>query len=139
MVAFVREGIDADNAATALLLAGARKEGDPAEYFIEGGARLSREDFVRAAGAPDRTRSADVLARAVRGGTLPEALAGTPLTASAVARRVLSARIAQLTHRRRLDPLTALPVLLFVLRLRREAEVVRRALWRASLGGGGRA
>jgi len=139
MVAFVRQGIDADNIATALLLVGARMEGDPVEYFVEGGTQLARGDFEGAARAPDRAQSAALLARVVRESTLASALTEGPFTASAVAGRILAARVADLVRRSRLDPLTALPVLLFVLRLRREAELLRRALWSVALGGRRRA
>jgi vacuolar-type H+-ATPase subunit C/Vma6 len=136
MRAFVREGIDADNAVTAVLLAGVRTEGDAADLFVEGGSSLGVDDFVRAAAAPNRVAASDLLARAAAGTVLERPLRDRPATPSALSARILGARIDALAHRSRLEPLTAVPVLLFVLRLRREAQLVRRALWGAALTGG---
>jgi vacuolar-type H+-ATPase subunit C/Vma6 len=139
MVAFVREGLDADNIVTALLLAGAQSEGEPLDYFLEGGATLSRDDFVRAVEAPDREHSAVLLARATRGSLFAPALREPSVSPAAVAARILTARIDNLAAVSRVEPLSAAPVLLFLLRLRREAWLLRRSLWRASLAGGRRA
>jgi vacuolar-type H+-ATPase subunit C/Vma6 len=133
---FVRESIDAANAITALLLVGARAEGAPAEIFVDGGGSLSREELVRAASAVDRAGAMQALAEASRGTPLAEALSEAPAPPAALADRILRARIAAYAKRSRLEPLTAVPVLLFVLRLRREARVVRRALWTTALARG---
>ncbi len=139
MLAFVREGLDADNIVTALLLAGTPREGEPQEYFLDGGTVLGREAFGRAAAAPDRVRSAQLLARATHGTLFGKTLREPPASPAAVAARILSARIAALAALSRRQPLTAAPVLFFLLRLRREAWLLRRIVWAASLAGGGRA
>ena len=136
MRAFVREEIDAGNAVTAVLLAGTRFEGEPAELFIEGGAAVTRESFTRAASASDRMQAAEILADATAGTTLSAPLATGPLAPAALAGRILSARVDALTRRGRQEPLTAVPVLLFVLRLRTEAQRIRRALWTVAAAGG---
>jgi len=133
MVAFVAEDIDADNVTTALLLRGARREGELADYFVPGGARLGLEDFGRAAGSASPGECAAILRRSLGGGVLARSLEREPLTPTAVRARLLDGRLAELARRRRTEPLTAVPVLLFVLRLRREVEVVRRALWLTSM------
>jgi vacuolar-type H+-ATPase subunit C/Vma6 len=133
---FVRESIDADNAVTALLLVGARAEGESADFFLEGGESLSREELVRAASAADRASATEALSAACRGTALARALGEGPSQPAAVSARILTARIAAHTRRARHEPLSAVPVLLFVLRLRREAHAVRRALWAATLAGG---
>jgi V/A-type H+-transporting ATPase subunit C len=133
---FVRESIDARNAVTALLLAGARAEGQAAEYFVDGG-DLPLAALVRAAAAGDAAGAVDLLEKASRGTSLAPAFREAPTSPAALSDRILRRRIAVYTKRARQEPLTAIPVLLFVLRLRREARAVRRALWAASLGGGG--
>ena len=138
MRAFVREEIDAGNAVTALLLVSARTEGEPSDFFVEGGDVLEREAFVAAASSPDHRVASDVLARALDGTSLAAPLREGAATPPALAARILAARIDVLARRGRVEPLTAAPVLLFVLRLRREARLVRRALWRAALAGGPR-
>jgi vacuolar-type H+-ATPase subunit C/Vma6 len=130
---FVRESIDARNAVTALLLVGARAEGDAEGYFVDGGGSLSRAELVRAAGAPDRATALELLAKACPGTTLGRALGAGPAKPSTLSARILAARIADYAKRSLVEPLSAVPVLLFVLRLRREARAVRRALWAAAL------
>jgi vacuolar-type H+-ATPase subunit C/Vma6 len=139
MLAFVRQGLDADNIVSAILLAGVQKEGEPLDYFLEGGTTLGRDDFVRAAAAPDRARCAELLARATWGTLFTRALREPPPSPAAVAARILTARIDDLAARSRVEPISPAPVLLFLLRLRREAWLLRRSLWRASLTGGRRA
>ena len=135
MRSFVRDDIDARNAVTAVLLAGARTEGEVADFFVEGGSSLSVDDFVRAASANDRAAAAELLAQAVAGTALTAPLRERPASPAALSARILSARIDELARRGRQEPLSAAPVLLFVLRLHREAGLVRRALWGAALAG----
>jgi vacuolar-type H+-ATPase subunit C/Vma6 len=139
MRSFVREDIDAHNAVTALLLAGARTEGEPADLFVEGGSSLSVDDFVRAASATDRGAASTLLATATAGSVLAAPLRERPVSPAALSARIMAARIDDLARRGRQEPLSAAPVLLFVLRLHREARIVRRALWGAALAGEGRA
>lgn len=130
---FVEEEIDAWNAATALVLAATRPEVDFATLFIEGGRVFTEEAFLAAAGADTHS---DALARltATATGTLFETpLAEAGASPSAFEDRVLDARITRYADEIRVRPLSSAPVLVFVLRLRREARVVRRAAWRASL------
>jgi vacuolar-type H+-ATPase subunit C/Vma6 len=132
---FVRDNIDARNAVTALLLVRARAEGEPKDYFVEGGSSLSLEDFVRASSVPDRVSAAERLAEASRGTLLARALSQAAAKPAEVSARILAARIAAYTKRAVQEPLSAVPVLLFVLRLRREAQALRRALWAVALAG----
>jgi vacuolar-type H+-ATPase subunit C/Vma6 len=133
---FVREDIDARNAVMALLLVGARAEGEPRDFFAEGGSSLSVEDLVRACTASDRASAAERLSEASRDTPLARALTQAPARPAELSARILGARIAAYTKRSLLEPLGAVPVLLFVLLLRREARVVRRALWAVALAGG---
>jgi len=134
--AFVRAEIDAANAVAALLLAGARTEGQLADFFIEGGRVFTLTDFVRAASVPSRVDAAELLASAAVGSVFEAPLLEHPSTPSALLDRILSARIEELAARGRQEPVSAVPVLLFVLRLRWEAQLVRRVLWGVALAGG---
>lgn len=133
---FVAESVDTRNVLAALVLAGSRSETDPGELFVEGGERLSREAFARAASTGDAFAAATRLRSATAGTLFASALAEPTSSASAVARRILSARVRRLESERRRRPLSALPVLLFILRARAEAFRLRRALWSAALIGG---
>lgn len=133
---FVAESLDVRNVLGALVLAGARREGEPVDLFVEGGELLSREDFERAAAAADRTSAAEIVERATAGSLLAAAVAERPLTAAAISGRILGARIAWLERESRIDPVSAVPVLLFVLRLRSEGVRLRHALWAAAAAGG---
>jgi vacuolar-type H+-ATPase subunit C/Vma6 len=133
MAAFVARAVDSRNLVTALLLAGSRSERPAAEAFAEGGEHLGFEDFVRAAESVHREEAAELLARATRGSLFEEPLRESPATPTRLATRLLDARIEQLRKDGRRDPLSPSPVLLFVLRLRREAVKLRRALWGSAL------
>jgi vacuolar-type H+-ATPase subunit C/Vma6 len=135
LVRFVADTIDAQNAIAALVLAGAHAEGPPEPLFVGGGARLGVQDFAAAAAAVDRPGAAERLARPLRGTPLAVALAETAGSPASVSSRVQDAHIERLARERRREPLTVAPVLLFVLRLRREARLVRGALWRVGLTG----
>jgi vacuolar-type H+-ATPase subunit C/Vma6 len=133
MVEFVQETLDVQNILTAILLAGARTETEPAGLFVDGGAVITRARFLEAAAAPDRERGAEVLVRATRGTIFAAPLRERPTSTSAAAHGILRARIDRLRDGSRRDPTSALPVLLFLLELRREVRSIRRALWRTSL------
>lgn len=133
MVRFVAESLDAHNAVTAVVVAGARVEGSAAALFVDGGGRLTREDFVRAASAADRPTCAAQLSKAMRGSVLARPLAELPASPGATSSRIFHARLEALRRRCAVDPVSPLPVLLFVLRLAREARLLRRAAWVAAL------
>lgn len=133
MVDFVQETLDVQNILTAILLAGTRTETDAASLFVDGGATLTRREFLEAAAASDRGRCAEILVRATRRTLFAAPLREPPSSPTAVAQRILRARIDRLRDRSRREPTSALPVLLFLLRLRREVRSLRRVLWRTSL------
>ena len=135
---YVRDAIDTGNLVTALLVVGARIEQPPEALFVPGGGHLTEAAFARAVDAPSRETCADRLRRAVRGSVFEPPLREPPASPPALSRRILLARIDSLARASRSEPLSPLPVLLFVLRLRREAQRVRRALWTAGLSGGTR-
>jgi len=80
--------------------------------------------------------AAEIIEGATRGSPLAEVVGARPLTAAAISARILDARVSRLERERRMDPISALPVLLFVLRLQREGVRVRQALWSAAAAGG---
>jgi hypothetical protein len=80
--------------------------------------------------------AAEQLARASRGTPLARALSQAAARPAELSARILAARVAAYTKRSVQEPLSAVPVLLLVLRLRREAQAVRRALWTVTLAGG---
>jgi V/A-type H+-transporting ATPase subunit C len=135
---FVGDSLDMRNILTALLLVGARREEEPAAYFIDGGGSVSRRDFLLAASARDRAECAERLEKATRGTLFTAPLRERPSSVSSVAARVLAARIQDLTRRGRRDPVSPVPAILFVLRLRMEVQLLRRVIWRLSLAGGRR-
>ena len=133
---FVSETIDTQNLTTALLLAGARSESATEDLFVAGGRSLGRRHFVGAASSADRLACVEALARATRGTVFERPLRESPTTPAGVSKRILEARIGRLARDSRAEPVSAFPVLLFILRLRREASLVRRALWGAHLARG---
>lgn len=133
---FVAESLDVQNIVTALLLAGARSESPVADLFVDGGRALSRGGFVRAAEEEDRTRAAATLATELRGVPIVGALEDSLPSPAALSRAIASGRIERLRSAARLEPVSPLPVLLFVLGLREEARRLRRSLWRTALSRG---
>lgn len=136
MLRFVRETVDVQNVLSAQLLSTTRSESPPGTFFIEGGAAVDRGAYVRAESTGDPNECAETLARATRGTLFEAPLGMEPATPAALSARLLDARIRGLVRDAREDPLSAFPVILFVLRLRREASRVRRALWGAALAAG---
>lgn len=130
---FVHTEIDSWNVATALVLSGNDAEAAPSELFVEGGSALSLDDFSRAAAADGSRACAAVLATGLRGTLFAEPVEGGSAGPAAIDDRIVDARIRRLRVDGRLDPLSAAPVLSFLLRLRREGRTLRRALWRTSL------
>jgi vacuolar-type H+-ATPase subunit C/Vma6 len=128
----VVELIDVRNASAALSFVGGRVEGPPREHYVEGG-HITQNDFERAAGSPDEVRAAAILSEACRGSVVAAVLAARPSGPAALTGAVPTERIERLRRKALLEPTSALPVLLFVSRLRVEASQLRRALWRASL------
>lgn len=133
---FVAESLDGQNVVTALLLAGARSESPAEDLFVEGGRDLGRKGFVLAAESGDRARAAAALGVELRGKPLAAVLEGSLPSSSAVAVEIASDRIERLRSDARVEPVSPLPVLLFVLRLSEEARRLRRSLWRAALSRG---
>ena len=130
---YVVETIDVANAVTARLLAEQRSDVEPAELFVQGGARIAVADLVAAAASHDVER----IAARVRL-TGPDAVLETALSAALLhfENDLLVARIAAARRESRRDPLDPAVVALFFLRLRAEQGRIIRAAWSCALGAG---
>jgi vacuolar-type H+-ATPase subunit C/Vma6 len=133
---YVAESLDARNVVAALLLADSPSESPPGEVFVEGGAVLDLEAFSAAVATADRARAAVVLAERLRGTLFEDPLSQPGSAPAAMSARIVAARVGSLEREARMEPVSALPVLLFLMRLRDEGRRVREALWRAAVGGG---
>ena len=140
MADFVAGSIDAWNIVHALLLAEAGTEREIPDLFVHGGSALALEGFLHCAATGARRASFQAL-RGILRGTMYEPAFHEPVpTPGEMEERILDARVTLLRRRRREAPVSAVPVLLFVLRLRREVVGLRRMVWSASMGlhrGGG--
>jgi vacuolar-type H+-ATPase subunit C/Vma6 len=130
MIRFVREAIDARNVLTALQLSAMRLEGAAGELFVTGGTALQLGAFVRVATTPKAPASMEILAREMKPSPLARALLPPFPGMAELSERIEAIRLEWLRREALVDPLTAAPVLLFVLSSSREAQRLRRALWR---------
>lgn len=131
---FVREGIDLENAASALLLAGAGADVDPASCFLPGGRLLSVEPFLAAATAGDRREAARRLAHAFRRTPYAEVFRRRHPETGSLEAGLLAARLRKQAEAARRRPLGPAPLLAYLLRLRAEVMDLRRLLWGVALG-----
>lgn len=135
---FVAEGIDAENALLALLLARAGDDGGGVAHFLPGGTGIDRSRFVEAIATGDPRRAAQKL---VEGRHFPFAklLLQDPLDVAALEGAFLRARIAELTRRVRLAPLEPMTTVWVALRLRAQLIDLQRIVWMVTLGARGAA
>lgn len=134
--AHVRETIDVFNAWSALLSGSFTAEIDADAVFVDGGRGIDREAFAGAARIDDVDRSREAVARAFRtiGSPLWRPFADLALDPTRLEAAVLAARIEALREARLRDPLSAAPLLEYVLRLRAQAADLRRIVWGVALG-----
>lgn len=128
---FVRETIDEENVRTVLARVGA-PAGDREVPFLDGGRWLGSGRFHEALGSAGPEAAAARLRDAFREGPFR----GEPASGEGGTweERVLARRVEELMGRSRLRPTGPAPVLLFILRLRRELQGLRRAIWGLALG-----
>jgi vacuolar-type H+-ATPase subunit C/Vma6 len=119
---YVTQLIDAENAASAVLLAFRGGDLALADHFIPGGRRLPRELFLTI----QRDNVNDVLARA---------FVGTPLARTFTEDAVLDWQLETQRRLRRTQPHGFAAVVYAVLSRRSEARRLRRGAWRTALGG----
>lgn len=131
---FARESVDLLNLRCAVLLAGRADEVNPASFFLAGGGRVTRDGFLRAATAPDAAALVAGLAGAFSGTGIESLLvrhAGRP---AGLERALEEWRLATWRRLARLEPLTAAPVIAYVLALRDEVTALQRMVWSIALG-----
>ncbi|MFP3940796.1 MAG: V-type ATPase subunit [Thermoanaerobaculia bacterium] len=136
---WVVEEIDLENcwSGLALAAAGERREGgrgepDPEEVFLAGGS-LELPVVSAAAAAEGPGAAAAILAQALPHRPWAPRLVDDAGAPHLLETAVLEARLGALRRRQRLRPVSAAPVLLLLLALRRESRRVREAVWRLAL------
>jgi len=130
---YARESVDLLNLRSAVLLAGRTDEVDPAALFLPGG-RLTRDDFLHTAAAPDGATLAERLGPRLGDTGLAEQLhrhAGEP---TLLERGLAQWRLARWRAVARTEPLTAAPVIAYVLALQGEVTALLRLTWSIALG-----
>lgn len=134
--AHVREGVDLENAWSALLSGSLGGDLEPGAVFVDGGRAIDRATYAAAARIEAVDGGREVLARAFRraGSALADPFADPTLDASRLPAAVLAARIRALHGRARTDPLSPAPLLEYALRLRALAIDLRRASWGRAMG-----
>lgn len=131
---FVTETIDLLNAEAALLLAGNAHELPPEEVFVEGGKAINRACFVSAATAHDSTEAGHRLGVAFRGTGYGAVLREAGARPGGLDVAVLPARLRTWHRQARLYPVSAAPVLEYVLRLRAQVQNLRTLIWTTAIG-----
>lgn len=129
MRAHVSSVLDVENCWTARLLPVNGSPADVADYFVEGGAELSRDRWLAAATAPTVVAREAILQQTAASPWLRAAAAGTARVEDAV----LQATIAHQHGLARQDPLGTAPIIEYVLRLRAEVRALQRMAWSVSL------
>ncbi len=133
LVAYVREMIDLENAAAALVLAGQGKDIVPKQMFLSGGARLDIGAFERAVASGDPVAAAQLIGAALAPAAVARAFRGDVAELAGMEATVLRLRIVALHAARRRAPLGPAPVLEYALRLRAQVLDLRRIIWGVAL------
>lgn len=129
---YVRQVIDVENGAAAILLAEDRDEHPVTDAFLEGGRRVTADVFRAAVGVAERVGAAARIAAAFSGTRLAGAFrAGEP---GEIEGAILAAQIVELHRAALRHPLSVAPLLEYALRLRAELLDVRWIIWGRSLG-----
>jgi vacuolar-type H+-ATPase subunit C/Vma6 len=134
LAAYVRLAIDLENAVSALFLADAGPDVPPEAGFLEGGERLSRQEFAAAAGTASRAAAGRRLARSFAGTPFAAVFARPREGVERLEAEILAARLRQQAAAARRRPLGPAPLLSFLLRLRAELIDLRRVVWGTVLG-----
>ena len=131
---FRADSIDLENAWTVLLADGFRGEAEAPSAFLEGGEVMDAETYgeIFEQRSPEDRREA--LADVHRSSFVGAVLADASIPLPELPRHVLDARIREERRVGRARPLTAAPLLEYLLRLRAEASGLRRLTWGLALG-----
>ena len=133
LAAYVRETIDLENAAAALVLAGQGREIVPKDAFLPGGARFDIGAFERAVAMGDPVPAAGVIAAALAPAPVARAFRGGVAELVGVEATILRLRIAALHAAARRSPLGPAPLLAYALRLRAQVLDLQRIIWGVAL------
>jgi vacuolar-type H+-ATPase subunit C/Vma6 len=125
---FTQDAIDAENAASAVVLAGRQLGIESERAFLPGGRRIAKGLFLHAAGAEDADLALNRLAR-VDNGRSGWALAFAGAQPETLERVLLRMRIASQRRVARELPLSPALVLGYLLRLRSEVIDLRTITW----------
>jgi vacuolar-type H+-ATPase subunit C/Vma6 len=131
---YAAELVDQENAWTLLLAAPPESEPVTDQEFLPGGARLTREEFVRLRGERDSERLMEGLRAVMVGTALGAVLAQEPMDMVSLEPRATAARIAALRGEARRDPLGPAVVLGVLERIRAEARALRAIGWGVAFG-----
>ncbi len=131
---FVRERIDLGNIQNALLLAGAPRDVDPVDAFVEGGQWLAKEAFVAGASAVSRQVGLATMRAALAGSPIASALPAVADDLSGLERAVFSLTMARLAREARVEPLGTAPLLRVLLGIEAQGRDLRALAWGITLG-----
>jgi hypothetical protein len=126
LLAWVMEGIDLDNAWSAVVR--------QADGFIDGGLLLSRERHAAIAGQADGRRRRLELAQVFSRSSLSSVFDATEIPLASLESRVVRARIAKERRVGRVEPIGPSPILECVMRMRAECADLRRINWGVAAG-----
>jgi vacuolar-type H+-ATPase subunit C/Vma6 len=132
----VQLAVDLDNLQSAVLLAGARSELDPALVFQEGGRHLTRPIFLEAAAAASGAEAIQRLTRRLADRELCRLARGAAADLGELTRRALALRLRRARQEARRDPLGPAPVVAYALSLRQELLALERLIWSHALRAG---
>jgi vacuolar-type H+-ATPase subunit C/Vma6 len=128
----VQRVIDLENLWTALALTG-EKQVPVRDYWVPGGDAVPLSRMEAAIATEDLVAAGRVLARGFTGSALQAVLGEIDRSAENLEGRALAAWIEDLRHGARREPLSAIPLLLYALRLRAEVLDIRWLIWGAAL------
>lgn len=126
LLAWVREGIDLENAWDALAGGGST--------FIEGGGHLSSGQHAMVTAEPSASRRRRLLGRVFARSALARVFDDPGIPTMALESHAQSERITHQRRAARIDPLGAAPILEFVMRLWAERAALRRINWGIAQG-----
>jgi vacuolar-type H+-ATPase subunit C/Vma6 len=130
--AFVQHTLDLENAFTAIQLSGQRVRTDAAAFFIDGGRRVGRENFLDAARSSDADGAMVVLRRQLHGTAIAPVF--DAVGDHTIEDAALAAELRQASDAARRRPLGIAPILAYFARLRAQVRDLQRIIWRVATG-----
>lgn len=131
---FVADAIDLHNAFAALVLTERGGDIEVATLFIRGGSRLSQDDFMSVSTSEDAVAAKRGLRSALEGSVYESVFDDDAEGPIGLESRALHSALEWYRRRARLDPIGPAPVLGFTLRVRAEAQDIRRVIGGVAIG-----